>query len=254
MTTLPAVVEKRNQITRYIKLRMADQMVDVELDKEHIDLAIDQSIVRYRQLAQNSTEESYVFLDLVENTTDYVLPDEVKNVRQIFRRGIGSTTGNTATHFEPFSAGYLNTYMLVGGRVGGLLSYEIFANYQKQTMKMFGGHINFSFNPATRVLSIVRKIPVSGEQVALWADIRKSDQILLADDMIFPWIQDHAYGMAKHMVGEAREKHGNIAGPQGGVTLNGTAMKAEGQKIMDDMVDELRKYTDGSAPLSFIIG
>ena len=40
------------------------------------------------------------------------------NVRAAFRRGIGSVTGTTASQFEPFASGYLNTYMLVAGRVG----------------------------------------------------------------------------------------------------------------------------------------
>jgi hypothetical protein len=52
--------------------------------------------------------------------------------------------------------------MLVAGRVGGLANYELFTQYQEQAMRMFGGHINFTWNPATRKLTIVRKIPDTG--------------------------------------------------------------------------------------------
>jgi hypothetical protein len=45
-----------------------------------------------------------------------------------------------------------------------------------------------------------------------------------------------------------------IAGPQGGGTLNGTAMKAEAQASMDKLVEELKNYVDGSQPLSWVIG
>ena len=152
----------RNQMVDYIRLRLGDQIVDVELDKEHYDLAIKQALTKYRQRAPNAVEESYAFLDLLPETQEYILPSYITEVRQIFRRGIGSITGTTASQFEPFSSGYLNTYMLVAGRVGGLTNYELFSQYQELAMKMFGGFMNFTWNRVTKKLTIVRKIPDAG--------------------------------------------------------------------------------------------
>jgi hypothetical protein len=146
----------------YIRLRLGDQIVDVELDKEHYELSIKQALTKYRQKAQNAVEESYAFLDLLPETQEYILPNNIMEVRQIFRRGIGSTTGTTASQFEPFSSGYLNTYMLVSGRVGGLTSYELFSQYQELAMTMFGGYMNFTWNRVTKKLTLVRKIPQYG--------------------------------------------------------------------------------------------
>jgi hypothetical protein len=56
------------------------------------------------------------------------------------------------------------------------------------------------------------------------------------------------------IIGEAREKFSQISGPQGGSTLNGTAMKSEAQTAMDAKIEELKMYVDGSQPISFIIG
>jgi hypothetical protein len=152
----------------YIRLRLGDQIVDIELDKEHYDMAIKQSLVKYRQKAQNAVEESYAFLDLIPNVQEYILPNYIMEVRQIFRRGIGASPGSTASQFEPFSSGYLNTYMLVAGRVGGLLSYELFAQYQELAMTMFGGYINYTWNRVTKKLTLVRKIPYdNGTAVSL---------------------------------------------------------------------------------------
>ena len=103
----------RNEMVDYIRLRLGDQIVDVELDKEHYELAIKQALTKYRQKAQNAVEESYAFLDLLPEVQEYILPNYIMEVRQIFRRGIGSTTGTTASQFEPFASGYLNTYMLM---------------------------------------------------------------------------------------------------------------------------------------------
>ena len=93
--------QQRNDIVDYIRLRLGDQIVDVEADKEHYDMGIKQAFVRYRQRSSNAVEESYAFLDLQPETQEYILPREIMDVRQIFRRGIGSVTGTTASQFEP---------------------------------------------------------------------------------------------------------------------------------------------------------
>ena len=156
-----ALQAKRNEVFDYIRLRLGDQIVDVELDKEHYDLALKQALIKYRQRSSNSVEESFAFLDLLPEVQEYILPKEIMQVRQVFRRGIGSVTGTTASQFEPFAAGYLNTYMLVAGRVGGLANYELFVDYQKLAMKMFGGFMNFTWNTVSKKITLVRKMPAA---------------------------------------------------------------------------------------------
>jgi len=252
----------RAAITDYIRMRLADGIVDVELDKEHYEMGITQALIKYRQRAQNSTEESYASLTLLPETQEYILPKEVMAVRGVFRRGIGSVTGTSASQFEPFASGYLNTYMLVAGRVGGLTNYELFVDYQKLAMKMFGGFMNYTFNPATKKLTLVRKMPWQGakpdmaqqESVLLWLFNQKPDQMIFNDTYAFPWIQDYAYSFCKRILGEAREKFGQIAGPQGGTTLNGSTLKAEAQAEMEKLDEDLKLYVDGSQPLTWLMG
>ena len=252
----------RASITDYIRMRLADGIVDVELDKEHYEMGITQALIRYRQRAQNSTEESYATLSLLPETQEYILPKEIQQVRQVFRRGIGSVTGTSASQFEPFASGYLNTYMLVAGRVGGLTNYEMFASYQKLAMTMFGGFMNFTFNPVTKKLILVRKMPYQGanppldqqESVLLWCFNTKPDQMIFNDTQAFPWVQEYAYNFCKMILGEAREKFSQIAGPQGGSTLNGTALKSEGKEGMQQLDEELKLYVDGSQPLTWLMG
>lgn len=161
-TLYDSISLKRKEIEDYVRFRLGDGMVDVELDPEHYKVAIDRALLRYRQRAGNSEEESYAFLELLPETQEYILPQEVMTVRQIFRRGIGSVTGTTASQFEPFASGFLNTYMLVAGRVGGFANYELFSQYQELAMRMFGGYMNFTWNPMTKKLTIIRKIPETG--------------------------------------------------------------------------------------------
>jgi hypothetical protein len=253
---------KRKDIIDYIRLRLADGIVDVELDQEHYDMAIKQALVKYRQRASNSQEESYAFLKLKPETQEYILPNTVMEVRAAYRRGIGSVTGTTASQFEPFSSGYLNTYMLVAGRVGGLLNYELFVDYQKLSMKMFGGYLNFHFNKTTKKLTLIRKIPFAGanqdenqmEDCLLHIYNYKPDSMLFNDYQAFPWIQDYAYSFAKRILGEAREKFATLAGPQGGTQLNGASLKAEAVAEMEALENDLKNNVDGSMPLTWVIG
>lgn len=250
-TTL-SVTDRKKEIVDYIRYRLGDQMVTVELDKEHYDMAVKQALLRYRSRAEHAEEESYAFLDLIQDTQEYILPQEITSVHAIYRRGLGGLAN--ATQFEPFSSGFLNTYMLVAGRVGGLATYELFVDYQKLTMRMFGGYITFQFNPATKRLFIDRKIPHGSESVLLKVHNFKPDAAILNDHRAFVWVQDYAYSMAKHSLGEAREKFATIAGPSGGSSLNGTALKTEAKTEMDDLMVQLTNYVDGSTPLTWVTG
>jgi len=264
--TLPTPDAQRASIIDYVRMRLGDGIVDVELEQEHYKMAIDQALIKYRQRAANSTEESYAFLDLLPETQEYILPREVQTVRACFRRGIGSVTGTTASQFEPFASGYLNTYMLVAGRVGGLTNYELFVDYQKLAMKMFGGMLNYTFNPTTKKLTIVRKMPYGYagntnnagqnpyESVLLWIYNTKPDQMLLNDTYAFPWIQEYAYSFAKRILGQAYSKFSQIAGPQGGTALNGAAMVQEAQAEMERLEYEIVNYVDNGTPLTWVTG
>jgi hypothetical protein len=119
---------------------------------------------------------------------------------------------------------------------------------------MFGGFINYTWNPVTKKLQLIRSPTGYGEVVLLWTYNLKPEIQLLGDFQIQQWIKDYMVAASKMIIGEAREKFGSIAGPQGGGTLNGAAMKAEAQTQMDKCIEELKLYVDASQPLTFVIG
>jgi hypothetical protein len=106
----------------------------------------------------------------------------------------------------------------------------------------------------TKRLQLIRDPKGSGEVVLLWTYNLKPEITLLSDFQISQWFRDHMVGATKYIIGEAREKFATIAGPQGGGTLNGAAMKSEGQAAMDRCIEDLRLYVDGSQPLTLVIG
>jgi hypothetical protein len=244
---------KQNLID-YVRLQLGDQIVDLELDAEHYEAAYQRTIGVYRQRAQNAYEESYIFMELVRDVNIYDLPQEVQTVRQIFRRTFGDSTGPFASNFDPFSQASMNVYLMNFNVAGGLATYDFYSQYVELAGRMFGAYMNYTWNPVTKKLQLIRDPKGTGESVLLWCYNLKPEFNLLSDFQIVQWIRDYMVANCKLIIGEAREKFGTIAGPQGGGTLNGTAMKAEAQASMDKLVEELKNYVDGSQPLSWVIG
>ena len=245
--------ELKQDVVDQIYSRLGGDMVDVELDPKHYDTAIQRALSKYRQRSENAVEESYGILELVSEQQTYILPQEVMSVRQIFRRGLGNS--QATSNFEPFSAGWMNAYLLQSGRQGGMVMYDLYAGFQELAMRMFGGYLNFTFNPTTKALTIVRKIPEGAEEnVLLWQYNYKPDAIILRDTYSGQWINDYAYSQAKFILGEARSKFAQINGPQGGTSLNGDTLKTEAIKEMEDLEKALLNFEDGGTPMWFVIG
>jgi hypothetical protein len=238
----------------YVRLQLGDQIIDIELDPAHYEAAYQRTIGVYRQRAQNAYEESYSFLELVTNVNIYDMPQEVITVRQIFRRTFGDSTGPFASNFDPFSQASMNVYLMNFNVAGGLATYDFYSQYVELAGRMFGAYMNYTYNPVTKKLQLIRDPKGTGEAVLMWCYNLKPEFNLLSDFQISQWIRDYMVAACKMIIGEAREKFGTIAGPQGGGTLNGTAMKAEAQTQMDALLEDLRRYVDGSQPLTWVIG
>jgi len=246
---------EKQKVVDYIRTLLGDGMIDVELDPAHYNVAIERALMRYRQRSQNSVEESFGFMTLQTDVNEYILAPEVMQVRQVFRRSIGSRSGggDGGTLFEPFNLAYSNTYLLASSNMGGLATYMMFASYQKEVGKMFGSFINFDFNPVTKKLRITQR-PRGEESILLWMYNKKPDYILFQDTYSGIWVRDYALATCKVMLGEAREKFAQIASPQGGTSLNGTALKAEGKAELEILEQELINNKDNQQPLTFVIG
>ncbi len=246
---------EKQKIFDYVYAMLGGGMVDVELDPIHYETALEKSLTKYRQRSQNSVEESYLILPLEIDTNEYILPQEVIQVRQLFRRSVGSRSGggDGGTLFEPFNLAYTNTYLLAGTKTGGLLTYELFSQYQELVARMFGSFIEFKWNPATRKLTILQR-PRAEEEVLVFCYNYRPDFQLLNDYLAKQWIKDYTLASCKYMLGEAREKFATIAGPQGGTSLNGQSLKAEAQAEMEKLDNELDLAVAGGTGYGFIIG
>ena len=245
----------KQEIFDYVFNSLGGGMVDVELDPAHYETAIKDALDRFRQRSDNSVEESYIFLPLVKDQNDYTLADEIIEVRQIFRRSIGSRSGggDGGTLFEPFNLAYTNTYLLASSNMGGVATYNMFSQFQELVGRMFGSFIEFKWSTTTKKLTILQR-PRQGEEVLMYVYMYRPDTELFKDYLAKKWIKDYTLAKCKYMLGEARSKFNTIAGPQGGTTLNGDALKQEAIAEMERLDAEVKTQTAGGQGYSFLIG
>ena len=321
----------KQEVFDYVHTFLGGGMVDVELDPVHYETALTKALTRFRQRSDNSVEESYLFLPTVIDQNEYILPKEVVEVRQIFRRSVGSrpstsasggpifsishtatvsnnqtfnvnynleaidtivvTVNGTATTsyasdsasrtitfnnplnagdvvsiklyasgesgggsiFDPFNLAYTNAYLLSSSKMGGLATYDFFSQYQELVGRMFGSFIEFKWNTQTKKLTLLQR-PRAEETMLLYCYNYRPDLALLDDYLAKQWIKDYTLASCKFMLGEARSKFATIAGPQGGSTLNGDALKAEAQAEMEKLEAEVSTAVPGGTGYGFTIG
>ena len=259
--TIPSTTQsnstvERNKVFEFIKLMLGDGMIDVELDPAHMELALERALTQYRQRSSNAVEESYLFLELIQDRNEYRLPDEVIGVREVFRRAVGSRTGLGAggTLFEPFNLAYTNTYLMSGSMMGGLATYDAFAGYQKLVGRMFGSYIEYNWKPTSHILDILQRPFAQGEQILIRSYNFRPDWVLLQDIYAKQWLRNYSLAVCKQILGQARSKFGSIAGPGSPITLNGTALLSEAKEEMEKLDKEVQDLTAGGFGMTFVIG
>jgi len=246
---------KKQEVFDYVYALLGGGMVDVELDPIHYETALNKALTRFRQRSDNSVEESYFFMPTVIDQNEYTLPNEIVEVRKIFRRSIGSRTGggDGGTLFEPFNLAYTNTYLMSTSNMGGLATYDMFSQYQELVGRMFGSFIEFKWNSTSKKLTILQRSRTE-EDLLLYCYNYRPDIQLLDDYLAKQWIKDYTLASCKYMLGEARSKFATIAGPQGGSTLNGDSLKAEAQAEMEKLETEVSMAVPGGVGYGFLIG
>ena len=228
-------------------------MVRVELKPEHYDSALDWALEVYRQRSKNSVEDRLAFLTLKPDVTEYYLPDQIVEVRQIFRRTIGSS-GSGGAGFDPFSAALTNQFIMQGGsNQTSLATYEMFTSFQELVGIMFGLYINFAWHPTEHRLDIVRHIKAE-EDVLLWVYNYRPEEMLFNDIYARPWLRRYAVCQCKYMLAEARGKFVSLPGPQGSGSLNADQLRAAADEEMQQLLQDLDTNRDTDMGYGFVIG
>jgi len=242
----------KNDVIKQIRLLLGDGMIDIELDPEHYDLAIDVSVDKIRQRSENAVQEDFYTIELKKEVEEYTLPKEITEVKRIHHRSFGHGI-SSGVDMDPFELAYANSYFFMNNHVGGISTYELFSQYRETLNRVAATDIQFIWNPTTKKIKLLRKMRAD-EMVLLHVYLERPDEQLLVDPYLKSWMRDYSLAYCKKMIGEARSKFATLPGAQGGVSLNGDAYKAEAAVEIEKLETELKLYIDGSAPLGVMIG
>lgn len=250
---MSAQITPRVLLMKQIELGLGAQMVEVELDVDHLNLAITMGIQKLRQSSDGANLEKDIFLHITRDITEYTLPEEVQEVRRLYRRGVGAYT-NGGINFDPVDAAFYNIYLLQPNRSGGLATWDMYNQFLETTERVFASQINFTWDVNQHKLTIIRR-PTADEEVSVRVYVRKSDDDIINDPYTGPWLRSYATAMAKYMLGEARDKFpSGFPGPNGNVMFNGATIKTEAQAEIEKLETQLKNLVTASDGYSFVIG
>ena len=243
------ITEVRQNMVNSILTRLGSGMIDVELTDEQLQKCIDLAEAKLIQRGDAYVEESLVLLTLKKNQKEYILPDEIIEIQQIYRRGYGRAFGSTGgQNMDPFAMAWTNVYMagaINGVRTGGLVTYELHNNYLKTAGKMFGMYMNYSFNPNTHKLVIAENPRSDDEIILLHSYVDRAEYEVLQDRFASLWIENWALAEAMEILGRIRSRFGNLPGPNGSVSQDGDALKQESKTMKEELTKELNNFVPG---------
>jgi hypothetical protein len=154
---------------------------------------------------------------------------------------------------DPFELAYANSYFFLNNHIGGLATFEAFAQYRESLNRVAATDIQYIWNPTTNKIKLLRRMRAD-EMVLMHVHLERPEEQLLVDPYLKSWMRDYTLAYCKKMLGEARSKFSSLPGAQGGVSLNGAEMKNEADVLIDKLEQDLSTYIDGSSPLGFVIG
>tara|TARA_Y100000389_G_scaffold75314_2_gene71947 strand:- start:16295 stop:17044 length:750 start_codon:yes stop_codon:yes gene_type:complete len=242
----------RNDVIKEVRLLLGDGMVDIELDPDHYDLAVDVALSKIRQRSENAVEEDFYAMELKKDVDEYTLPAEIVEVKKIHHRSFGHGISG-GVDMDPFELAYANSYFFLNNHIGGLATFEAFAQYRESLNRVAATDIQYIWNPTTNKIKLLRRMRAD-EMVLMHVHLERPEEQLLVDPYLKSWMRDYTLAYCKKMLGEARSKFSSLPGAQGGVSLNGTEMKNEADVLIDKLEQDLSTYIDGSSPLGFVIG
>lgn len=254
MTQLTNSQQARQSVYDYVRIMLGGNMIDVELDLEDYQICLNKAIAKYRQRSSGAVEDSYMFLTLKESVNEYHMPEEIINVQSCFRQSVGSRSSSNGSNIEPFQASFYSQYILSASMNQGLSTYFLYSNYLENLNKIMGMYIEFQYILQSRTLRILQRPFADGEIILLRTQNFRPDFNIISDLYAGQWIKDYSLAVAKTILGQARSKFATIAGPQGGSSLNGSALLQEGQAEIEKLEKEIVDLIPGGYPMTLVIG
>jgi hypothetical protein len=242
---MPINDKTQQDLYRVIHIRLGGSSVEVELEQDDYDAALDEALRVYRANSQNSISFGWLFVQLEIAKQHYTLPHWVDEVQEIRRIRSGLLPGQP---FEPFSMAFLQGALgQFSGGTADLVSFEAMAEYQELYGRMFGEFVPYTFNRQKKDL-FIHRYPRVVEQLGLEISATKPLDELLSDTTSHRWLRSYAEAEARSILAEKYTKYASQVGAQGAITLKGSQLIEQAAKMREDLVIQIRENQDGNEP------
>lgn len=239
--------DERADLVNTLKLMMGYPKICVELDDGHFQMAIDDALGEFRHRADNAYTKNYMLFKMIKNQQTYYLNDpvlgsnRVVDVTRVNRiAAMGSYQGNDSGIYNQT---FLNQLRDTGSI--DLTSIHLMANLSKEVERIFAGNIMFTWHESSRVLRLERKIS-RDETVILECIMERTEQDLIVDRWTKSWIKNWSHARLMEILGNIRSKFSSLAGPGGGISLNGNEMLSRADAKYEELRMQIQNYEAGN--------
>lgn len=227
-----------------IRYEMGYPVVDVEVTKEQMDYAITKALSEFRARSSLAYKRGFFFMFLKANEQRYFLTNKISGMNKIVDiLGIYRLTSSFLSSAHGAGVyGQIVLQHLYNMGTFDLLSYHIMSEYTKLMEMLFAARITFTWNEQSRELFIHHRFSQAEPRVAIEATVERTEQDLLSDRYVRPWIRRYAAATVRLMLAESRGKFSTLPGASGSVTLNADALRTAAQTEIEACLEEIQDY------------
>ena len=252
----PKRANVRQQLHDYILAKLGAPVIEIELDEQQLDLAIDEALDVWDQYAPYDFYQYYTFTTIPGQSV-YKMPPYVGHIRNVFYKQMAefafqaSDLGGAipVEYFYPGGAyssiqgGLIDPIQPVWGQAG---SWTLYKQYEQIYTKISSGIGGWEYCGGPNTIKLY-PIPCRPSHAIVYYLQKCKDW-----EYNMQSIREGALASAQMMLGEIRSKYANIPGPQGGTTLNGQDLLQRGRDAWDKWEERLiTRYGD---VISILIG
>lgn len=236
--------DERYKLMNEIRYDLGYPTVDVELTPEQLDLAITKALEEIRDRASAAYKRGFFFLQIRPETQRYLLTNKTAEFNKIVSV-LGAYRLTSAFMSSAHGAGIYGQIVLQHLYNMGtfdLLSYHIISEYVELLEVLFAGRITFTWNEQKRELWLHHRFPFAERMILLEVAVERTEQDIINDRYLRPWIRRFATAQARLILAEIRGKYSTLPGAGGSVTLNASDLRAEAEKQIQQCLDDLDAY------------
>ena len=220
-----------------IKLALAGNLIDVELDTPTIQYAFDKAVKIFKQRGNNNLDRKFYPLSVTTDTTVYTLPtsENIDTIIQIIR------PKSTLSPNDPFSMSFIQETFGYGVLTGSsLLTYELGKQMIENVEIYTSKSVQYIWKKRLNELTLLTKPKVNETwMLEVYADLSNAEY----ENLI--WIEQYTLAECKIILGRAYRKFSSISTPAGEASLDGEQLVSDGKEEQTFLIENIKEFVDG---------